>query len=311
MTHQVLPTSRPALVADRTSRGRRQPLGGYRALKSLSKVLTYTVLTALSAISVFPLLFTLSNALKSNDQMYVMPPVWIPNPLMIEHTVTAWNALPFTLYTFNTLVITILSMAGHLLSGSLVAFGFSRLRGPGRDKLFALLLATMMLPGQVTIIPDYIMMKYLGWLDTFLPLIVPSFFGGGAFFIFLLRQFMLGISTELDDAARIDGCSSWRIYWSIVLPLIKPALGAVAIFAFVGNWNDFFYPLIFLNQQSKFTIALGLRLYQLQVFHTSFRTHSVQGLLGLSLVVLLPVVIVFFFAQKQFIQGITFTGLKG
>jgi multiple sugar transport system permease protein len=313
MTGQALPTRNligPANAAEARPGGKGT---GLRASRVVGKALTYLVLTAFSAVFIFPLLFTISCALKSNEQMFVIPPVWIPQPIVFEHTIKAWTYLPFSRYTLNTLIVTLANSTGHLLCASLVAFGFARLRAPGRDRLFAVLLATLMLPGQVTMIPNYILMKYLGWLDTFLPLIVPAYLGGagGAFFIFLLRQFMLGISTELDDAARIDGCSSFRVFWNIVLPLTKPALGAVAIFTFVGNWNDFLGPLIYINQQTKFTIALGLRLYQLQVFGGAIHGPTIQGLLGVSLIVLLPVVVVFFLAQKQFIQGITFTGLKG
>lgn len=309
MVSKALPGNRMEPAAGTRLRAR----GYYRFLRLGGKAITYFVLTVFSLIFIFPLLFTLSNALKPNDQMFVIPPVWIPRPPIIQHTIDAWTFLPFTRFTINTLIITLTNTLGHLLCASLVAFGFARLRAPGRDKLFGVLLATLMLPGQVTMIPNYILMKYLHWLDTFYPLIVPAYLGaaGGAFFIFLLRQFMLGISTELDDAARIDGCNSLRVFWNIVLPLTKPALGAVAIFSFVGNWNDFFGPLIYLNQQTKFTLALGLRLYQLQVFGGAIHGPNIQGLLGLSLVVLVPVVVVFFLAQKQFIQGITFTGLKG
>ena len=281
------------------------------ALRALGKAAVYGVLIFLSSVFIFPILFTLSNALKPDEQMFTLPFVWLPKPLVFRNTVEAWTWLPFTRYTFNTLTITIAALIGNVLSASMVAFGFARLRFPGRNLLFGMLLTSMMLPGQVTMIPTFIMMKYLGWLDTYLPLIVPAYFGGGAFAIFLVRQFMLGITTELDDAARIDGCGSFRIYWTIMLPLIKPALGAVAIFSFVSHWNNFFGPLIYLSSQKKYTLALGLRIYQLNVFAGSVPGLRLQGLFGLSLVVLLPVVLVFFFAQKQFIQGITFTGLKG
>jgi multiple sugar transport system permease protein len=276
----------------------------------------YAMLIGASLIFISPVLFTLSNALKSDEQMYRYPIEWIPNPVDISATIAAVTYLPFGRYAINTFVIAIGNTLGHILCGSLVAFGFSRLRGPGRDALFSLLVATMMLPAQVTIIPTYILMTRLGWMDTFLPLIVPAYVGaagGSAFFIFLLRQFMLGINTELDDAARIDGCGTLRLWWEIIMPLMKPAVAAVAVFGFVGNYNDFFGPLLYLNDRKKLTLALGLRFVQTNMLGGAAReaAPSVQGLFGLALLVLLPIVIVFFAAQKYFIQGVTFTGFKG
>lgn len=284
-----------------------------RAARRLGRVLIYVVLAAASLVFVFPLAFTVSMSLKSDAQLFVNPPVWIPHPVVPENYVRGWTTLPFSLFLRNTMVVVIAAATGQVLSCSLVAFGFSRLRGPGRDLLFAMVLATMMLPGQVTMVPTYILFRYLGWVDTFLPLTVPAWLGGSAFFIFLLRQFMLGITTELDDAARIDGAGNFRIYWDIVLPLTKPALGAVAIFSFVSHWNDFLYPLIYLNSQENYTLALGLRIFQLQVGSLAGASSriDVQGLMAVSLLALVPVVAVFFVAQKQFIQGITFTGMKG
>lgn len=284
-----------------------------RRLRVAARVATYLALTGLATVFVFPLLFTLSNALKSDEQIFALPPVWIPKPIVFRYIAMGWTLLPFTRYTINTLFVTITALVGHVLSSAFVAFGFTRLRGPGRDKLFALVLATMMLPRQVTMIPTYLLMRYLGWVDTYFPLIVPAYLGGAPFFIFLVRQFMLGISRELDDAARIDGCGSWDIFWKVILPLLKPALGAVAIFAFVGNWNDFLGPLIYLNSAHKLTLSVGLRLYQITVIELGLVKveGGLQSLLGISLIVLLPVVVIFFSAQKQFIQGITFTGIKG
>ena len=272
----------------------------------VGKTLVYVILIGCSAVFLFPLLWTISTSLKTPAQTFADPPIWIPNPVAWENYPRGWVILPFTRFLLNTLKITGLCMAGELVSSSLVAFGFARLRCPGRDVLFAIALVTMMIPGQVTIVPTFILFSKLGWVDTLLPLTVPAFFGVNAFFIFLLRQFMMTITTELDDAARIDGCNALGIYWHIMLPILKPALGAVAIFSFVGNWNDFFTPLIFLRSQQHATLALGLRMLQTYRYNV-----DVEGTLAVAVLILVPQIIVFFFAQKEFIQGITFTGLKG
>jgi multiple sugar transport system permease protein len=204
----------------------------------------------------------------------------------------------------NTVWITALSMFGTLLSCSWVVYGFARFRFPGRDFFFLLLLATMMLPAHVTLIPLFILFREFNWLNTYLPLIVPAFFGN-AFFIFLLRQFFMTIPTELDDAAKIDGCSYVGIWWRILLPLTKPALATVAIFSFIGNWNEFLLPLIYLNDESKFTLTLGLATFR-GLYHTQW-----GYLMAASVTVLLPCLVVFFLAQRSFVEGITFSGLQG
>lgn len=208
------------------------------------------------------------------------------------------------LYVWNTVYITLLSILGTILSSSLVAYSFARLRWPGRDTLFGVLLATMMLPGAVTMIPVFLIFRSLGWVDTLKPLWIPSFFGG-AFSVFLLRQFFLTIPTELEEAARIDGCSYFGIYWRIMLPLIKPALAALTIMTFMGSWNNFMGPLIYINSPEKMTLAYGLQLFQ--------GAHGAEyGLLmAASTLVMLPVLMIFFFTQRYFIQGITLTGIKG
>ena len=208
------------------------------------------------------------------------------------------------LYVWNTIYITILSILGTILSSSLVAYSFARLRWPGRDTLFVILLATMMLPGAVTMIPVFLIFRWLGWVDTLKPLWIPSFFSG-AFSVFLLRQFFMTIPTELEDAAKIDGCSYFGIYWRIMLPLIKPALAALTIMTFMGSWNNFMGPLIYINSPEKMPLAYALQLFQ--------GAHGAEyGLLmSASTLVMLPVLIVFFFTQRYFIQGITLTGIKG
>jgi multiple sugar transport system permease protein len=217
----------------------------------------------------------------------------------------AWTAAPFTRFTLNTLFITVCCILGQVLSASLVAFAFARLRWPGRNLLFLLMLATMMLPSEVTMIPTYLIFRSLGWIDTFLPLIVPSFLGGGAFFIFLFRQFYLTLPRELDEAAWVDGCSSFGIYWHILLPLCKPILVTIAIFSFVGHWNDFLTPLIYLNSAEHFTLAVGLRFFQGE-YDTDMHL-----LMAASTLVLLPILVVFLIGQKYFVKSIVLSGIKG
>lgn len=217
----------------------------------------------------------------------------------------AWTAKPFTRYALNTLFITLCCILGQVLSASLVGYAFARLEWPGRSLLFFVMLATMMLPQEVTMIPTYLIFRRLGWIDTFLPLIVPSFLGGGAFFIFLFRQFFLTLPRELDEAARVDGCSSLQIYWSVLMPLCKPIIATIAVFSFVAHWNDFQSPLIYLSSSEKFTLALGL-----QFFRGTYDT-DMHLLMAASTLVLLPVILVFFFAQKQFVKSIVLTGMKG
>lgn len=215
-------------------------------------------------------------------------------------------AMPFPRFFLNTVLIVVLTVIGATLSAALCGYGFARLRFRGREPLFILLLATMMIPGQVTMIPVYILFKELHWINTYLPLIVPAWFGGGAFSIFLLRQFFQGIPYEMEEAARMDGCSPLQTWWRIILPLSFPALATIGIFTFMGAWNDFMGPLIYINDTSKYTLALGLNLFKGQ-----YGTDTPQLMMAATLVVLMPVLVLFFFAQKQFIQGIVISGVKG
>src|SRR6185437_7071626 len=278
---------------------------GTRGTRGVVKlVLLYVALIVISFVFVTPILWMISTALKPAPDIFKIPPVWIPNPPDWREFVDPWVAGGFNVYLFNTVKITVLSMIGTILSTSLVAYSFARLRWPGRDLFFTLTLASMMLPFQVRIIPLFLLFKQLGWLDTHLPLIVPSWFGD-AFFIFLLRQYFRTLPVDLDDAAKIDGAGNLTIYWKIMMPLITPALATVAIFSFMDNWNAFFTPLIFLNTQSKFTLAIGLAQFKSQ-FQVSW-----NDLMATSFLVTLAPLLVFFFAQRYFIRGISMTGIKG
>ena len=271
----------------------------------LSKTSSYIVLTVVAALFVIPFLWLIVTSLKQLNQVFTDPPIWFPQPIMWQNYPQALNspAFPFTLLLRNTLFYTIVSTIGVILSSTIVAYGFARIEFRGRDILFGITLATMMVPGVVTLIPTYILFRWLGWTGTYAPLIVPSFFGS-AFNIFLLRQFMMTIPWDLTDAATVDGASDFTILWLIVVPLVKPALLVIAIFNIMWTWNDFMGPLIYLTNSKQYPLVMGL-----YAFQTRF---GVQWhlLMAASLVTTLPLIILFFFAQRYFIEGITLTGLR-
>lgn len=268
----------------------------------------YAVLSVLSGVFMVPLVWMLSVALQDGSGVFARPFVWIPATLHWDNFAGAVALFPFGRYLANTGIITVSVVVLTVLSSSLAAYGFARLRFPGRDLLFAVCLATMMLPGQVTMIPLYAAYAHVGWIDTWYPLIVPALFGS-PFYIFLFRQFFLTIPREFDEAALLDGAGRMRIYWSVILPLARPALATVALFAFIGTWNDFFNPLIYINSPDKATLTLGLHMLKTQIIGTG----AVQWhlLMAASLLVMVPNVIVFFLAQKQFIKGLQMGGLRG
>lgn len=270
--------------------------------------ISYAFLLAFGCAFALPVLWMLSSSLHELKDIFVIPYRWVPEVLRFENYERAVTMLPFGRYVINTLIITIPTIICTTLSSSLVAYGFSRLRFKGRDRLFALCLATMMLPGQVTMIPLYMGFSALGWVDTYLPLIVPALFGS-PFYIFLLRQFFLSIPKEADEAALIDGASRFRIFWRIILPQSKPVLATVVIFTFIGGWNDFFGPLVYINSPELATLTLGLNLMKTQILGSG--TVEWNVLMAASLLILLPNVIIFFLAQKQFIKGVTIGSLRG
>jgi ABC-type glycerol-3-phosphate transport system permease component len=285
-------------------RGVKLRITSRRASRTFSSALIHACLIATLAVIFFPIVWAVSTSLKNPRDIFLIPPVWIPTPIRWQNYVEAMTTANFGRYFLNTAIITSLDIMGKTLSCSLVAFAFARLRWWGRDFLFIAMISTLMLPQQVTLIPQFVIYRQLGWIDTFLPLVVPNFFGG-PFFTFLLRQFFLSIPTELDDAARIDGCSSWGVYWRIILPLSRPALMMVAILVFNFTWNDFFGPLIYLHSRSNFTISLGLQAFQTQA---GPEWHLIMAA---ALVAMLPVLILFFVGQRYFIQGVVFSGIKG
>lgn len=269
-----------------------------------SGLIVYTLLALGTVVFMLPFYWMVISSLKPSYAVLKVPPDWLPIPPRWENFPEALTYVPFGRYALNTLFVTVFSVIGTLFSSTLVAYGFARLRAPGKNVLFLLLLATMMLPYPVTMVPVFVIFSKLGWINTFRPLIVPTFLGV-PFYIFLLRQFFMTIPRELEDAARIDGANTLQIIWHIIVPLSKPALAAVAIFTFQATWNDFLGPLIYLNDQSKYTISLGL-----SFFRSTYQVNWAY-LMAASLVTMLPIVVVFFLAQRVFIQGITLTGIKG
>ncbi|MCL4859220.1 MAG: carbohydrate ABC transporter permease [Caldilineaceae bacterium] len=252
-----------------------------------------------------PLVWLISTSLKEPSAIFMLPPRWIPNPIRWQNYPEALAAQPFLRFFLNTLNITFFATLGTVLTASMAAFGFARLRFPLRSFWFGVVISTLMLPSIVTLIPTFILFRWLRWIDTFYPLIVPYWFGGGAFFIFLLRQFFLTVPLELDEAARIDGASNYRIYWQIILPLAKPALATVIIFSIINHWNEFVLPLIYLHSSSKWTMAIGL-----QGFSDLYSTQW-HWLMAASTVMVAPLILLFFSAQRYYLEGIHMSGIAG
>ena len=305
-------------------------------MRILQRFLIYTMLLLGSLTFLFPLLLMIATGLKPIEQTMSVPPTWIPYRLYVQENGVLteikqadvvkypessiikkpsprWgnfrNAIMamkvFPRYLANTLILCVLTVVGTVLSSALAAYGFSRIEWHGRNKLFVLALATMMVPFPVTMVPMYCLYRWLGWIGTLKPLWVSSFFAG-AFNVFLLRQFFMTLPKDISEAARIDGCSELRIFWQIILPLCKPALMVVALFQFMYTWNDFLGPLIYLTDQKDFTLAVGLQFFQSQLGGTEW-----HYLMAASTLMALPIIILFFFTQKTFIEGISTTGIKG
>ena len=278
---------------------------GFWQRDGLWRIFIWVVLVLGAAAMALPFVWLVSSSLKLENQIFQFPPQWIPNPVRFQNYVEALTYKPFNVYLMNTMIIVALNMLAIIGTASLCAYGFARIKFPGRDFWFTLVLATMMVPYFVLMIPQFVIFSRLGWIDTFLPLTVPFFFGGGAFNIFLLRQFFRTLPNELSDAARIDGCNEFGIYWRIIMPLAKPALATVAIFTFLAGWNDYIGPLLYLSSPENFTVAIGLA-----TFRSVMRTRW-DLLMAASTAMILPVVLLFFFAQRYFIQGIVMSGIKG
>lgn len=282
--------------------------GPRRGLTTERSILYLTALL-LGVIFMFPFFWTLMSSLKSVQEISTFPPTWIPESFQWENYNRVLTTVPFMLWSYNSLVVVTLSTIGTVLSASIVAYSFARFRYRGRDTIFMITLGTLMLPAQVTLIPQFVLFHKLGWINTLYPLWIPSWFGGGAFAIFLLRQFILSLPKELDEAALIDGASYFRIFWQILLPLCKAVVATIAVISFIGSWNDFVNPLIYLQLPEKFTLAVGLNYFKNQPEIGGEPTQHL--LMAASVLVILPVILIFFATQRYFVQGIVLSGIKG
>jgi multiple sugar transport system permease protein len=307
MATQTTPSAPPVAVPVSTTPAPHSSGGGSRDA-SIFRVIVYGLLLVGVAVVMVPFLWMISTSLKAATDLFTFPPEWIPNPIQWNNYPDAWNALPFDRFLINTLFTTILAMLAEITSAAVVAYGFARFRFPGRNILFVILLATMMLPGILTMIPKFIMWRELDRIDTFTPLTVGAWFAWGPSFIFLLRQFFMTIPREIEEAATIDGANVIQIFSQIMLPLVKPAILAIAVLSFQGNWNNFEGALIYLNTLEKYPMVLGL-----QFFGASLSREAPQWNLMMAMATMMaaPILLLFFFAQRYFIEGLTVGAVKG
>lgn len=269
--------------------------------RQTKKIVSYLLMTAIGLVLITPLLWMVFTSLKPMEEIVRYPPTFFPEKIVWQNYLDTITAFPFWRYARNTLLITVLVVFGNVLSNSFIAYGFAKLDFPGKKLMFALVLSTMMIPGFVTMIPQYVLFSKIGWVGTYLPLIVPSFFGN-AFNIFLMRQFYLSINDELIEAAEIDGANHFYIWSRLMLPLTKPALITIAINSFNAAWNDFLGPLLYIQDQEKYTLQIGLQVFQNQA------TTQWNYLMAGATLVLIPTILMFFFAQRYFIEGMDLTG---
>ena len=286
-----------------------------RTDRLLQSAAIYALLAAGAVLVSLPLYWLVRSSLMAEGDLFVWPPLLWPHPFVWSNYVEIFQLpyIPLPLFFRNSVVIALCSVAGDLFSASAVGYAFGRLRWWGRDQLFAFLIATLFIPPQVTVIPLFLIVKQLGWLNTLYPLIAPSWFGH-ALYIFLMRQFIMTIPSELDDAARIDGCGTFRIYRYIVVPLSVPALATIAVFSFQTKWNQFFEPLIYINKADMFPLAVGVRMFRSALVSPGGGVSgnvSWSHLLAAAVVMVLPIVVIFFSAQRVFLQGIVVSGVKG
>jgi ABC-type glycerol-3-phosphate transport system permease component len=283
------------VARDPTSEGRRTIVPGW-----LRPLLVYAIMVALAVLFLMPVVWALSGSLKSLDQVYEYPPDFWPDAPKWENYPNAVRKLPFVRFLLNTLFISLMSAAGTVLTASMAGYAFARLHWPARTFWFGAVLATMLIPQQVLMIPEFLVFRSLGWVDTYKPLIVPAWLGGGGFFVFLFRQFFLSLPRDVEEAAVLDGASPWQVYRQVLLPMARPAVVTVAVLAFLHSWHDLMGPLIYLSSFEKFPISLGLRMYQ------TLEGTWVNLLMAASVIAALPVAILFLIAQRQIVRGLQF-----
>ncbi len=277
----------------------------------LGRLVLYILAIGSAIIFMIPFAWTLLSSLKTAGELYTFPPTWFPKVPQPQNYAEVFRRVTFGLWMWNSTWVALVTTFGSVLSAAIVGYAFARFRFPSRDILFMITLSTMMLPIEVTLIPLYLIFSQVGWLDTYYPLIVPPFFGGGAFLIFLMRQFFMSLPMDLDEAARIDGASYLRIFWQILMPLSIPALATAAVLTFMAQWNAFIHPFIFLNSKAKFTLAIGIRYFQAVVGSAEAMEPIENLLMAASVLMTAPIIILFFLAQRYFVKGIVMSGIKG
>jgi multiple sugar transport system permease protein len=285
-------------------------MGDLNRQQLLGNIVTYGLLALGAAIVLVPFAWMLGTSLTAQERLFIYPPQVIPDPIVWENYVNAWNALPvsFTRFTANTVFITVLAMTAEIFTCSLVAYGFARFRWPGRDLVFLVMLSTMMLPGVVTLVPQFIMWRELKLIDTYDPLVLGAWFAWGPSYIFLLRQFFLTIPRELEEAARIDGANPIQVYWQIMVPLVRPALLAIAVLSFIGNWNNFLGPLIYLNSGEKYPMIMALKFFEQSLSKEAPLYHY---MMAMTTIMSMPLLLLYFLMQRNLIEGITVGAVKG
>ncbi|MEZ4734587.1 MAG: carbohydrate ABC transporter permease [Caldilineaceae bacterium] len=282
-----------------------------RRQQVIGRVVLYAVAIGASLLFMLPFAWTVFSSLKSPSELYLFPPRWLPETPRFYNYVEVFEVAPFGRWLWNTVVVAVLATFGSVFSAALTGYSFARFRYPGRDLIFMLTLSTLMLPSEVTLIPLYLLFNKIRWLDTYLPLIVPAFFGGGAFLIFMMRQFFMTIPMDLDEAARIDGAGYLRIFWQILLPLSGPVLATAAVITFIADWNAFLFPYIILNDKAKFTIGIGIKYFQTIASNIDSMEPRENLLMAASLMMTAPIIVLFFTAQRYFVRGIVMSGIKG
>lgn len=279
--------------------------------RNLGRGILYVVAIFSSAVFMFPFVWTILSSLKKGAELFRFPPTWFPEVPQFQNYPQVFEIVPWSAWTWNSILVATVSTFGAVLTAALVGYSFARFRYPGRNPLFMLTLSTMMLPVEVTLIPLYLLFAKIGWMDSYKPLVVPSFFGGGAFLIFLMRQFFMSIPIDLDEAARIDGAGYMRVFWQILMPLSIPVTATAAVLTFMAQWNAFLHPFIFLNTKIKYTLAVGIRYFQSVAVVTDDTEPKFHLLMAASVMMTLPIILMFFLAQRYLVQGIVMSGIKG
>ncbi|MDE0631473.1 MAG: carbohydrate ABC transporter permease [Caldilineaceae bacterium] len=279
--------------------------------RAVGRGILYLIAVSSSAVFMFPFVWTVLSSLKRGGELFRFPPTWLPEVPQFQNYPKVFEIVSWATWTWNSTFVAIVSTFGAVLTAALVGYSFARFRYPARDVLFIITLSTMMLPVEVTLIPLYLMFAKIGWLDSYRPLIIPSFFGGSAFLIFLMRQFFMSIPIDLDEAARIDGANYLRIFWQILMPLSIPVTATAAVLTFMAQWNEFLQPFIFLNTKSKYTLAIGIRYFQAVAGFADDTEPKYHLLMAASVMMTAPIIVIFFLAQRYLVQGIVMSGIKG